>query len=55
MAEICLGKVKEEFPPNYHPYPGIEKEGVPFSIPHPYATKIFISSNQTKQLIATSL
>jgi hypothetical protein len=55
MVEICLGGVKEEFPPNYHPYPGIENEGVSFSIPHPYPTKIPMSLNQTKQLIGSSL
>jgi hypothetical protein len=45
MVEICLGKVKEAFPPNYHPYLGIEKEGVSSTIPHPYSTKSPISLN----------
>jgi hypothetical protein len=55
MAEICLDKIKEEFLPNYLPYPGIEKEGVPSSIPHPHPTKIPMSPNQTKYLIASSI
>ncbi len=45
MAEICLGKVKEEFRPNYHHYPGIEKEGVPPSILYPYSIKILMYLN----------
>jgi hypothetical protein len=55
MAEICFSEVNEEFPPSYYPYPGIEKEGVHSSIPYPHPTKIPMSPNQTKQLIASSL
>ncbi len=55
MAEICLDKVKEKFPSNYLPLPGIEKEGVPSSILHPHPTKILMSLNQTKHLITSSL
>ena len=55
MAEICLDKVNEEFPPNYLPYPGIETEGIPSSIPHSHPTKIHMSPNQTKHLIASPL
>jgi tellurite resistance-related uncharacterized protein len=55
MAEICLGKVKEEFLPITTHYPVTEKEGVPSSILHTHPTKIPMFPNQTKQLIASSL
>jgi hypothetical protein len=36
MVKIYLGKINKELSPNYHPYPGIENEVVPSSIPHPH-------------------
>ena len=49
MFKICLGKIKEEFPPIITSYLGITR--VPPLIPHPYLTQTLMSPIQTKYKI----